>query len=73
MKKQYRISENKFNQAISLIQENGGKVYTDYSFSIKGVNGRTKYEDGILTVVIDDKPFLASWGMIESKLNEFFA
>lgn len=72
MKKKYKITEDKYNGAISLIQKNGGKFYTDDSFSIKGVEGRTKFEDGTLVIVIDKKPWLASWSMIENELDKFF-
>ena len=45
------------------------------SVSISGVKARFAFdhETDILTVVIDDKPWLASESMIKEKINEFFA
>ena len=72
MKKEYTISNEKFLEAKSLITENGGTIYPDGRFEIQGVKGKFNYENGILEVWITDKPWLASWGMIEDKLDEFF-
>ena len=72
MKKTYQISNEKFLEAKRLITENGGTIYPDGSFGIKGVSGKFNYENGMLEIVITDKPWLASWGMIENKLDEFF-
>lgn len=72
MNKQYTITENKFLEAKKLIKKNGGAIYTDGSFEISGVEGNFTYNDGVLKIRITDKPWLASWGMIEDKLDEFF-
>ncbi len=72
MKKNYTIDDNKFVEAKNLIMENGGKIYTDNTFEIRGVEGFFKYDGVTLTVKITDKPWLASWGMIEEKMDEFF-
>ena len=45
---------------------------TSGSFSGKGVEGRYKIEDGSVKVTITDKPSLASWSTVESKVKEFF-
>jgi len=73
MKKEYPITDEKFNQAVRLINENGGKIYNDGTFKIKGISGKyTETNYGTMVIEITDKPWLASWGMIESKLDEFF-
>jgi hypothetical protein len=45
---------------------------TSGSFSGKGVEGRYKIEGGTVQVTITDKPALASWSTVESKVKEFF-
>ena len=45
---------------------------TSGSFSGKGVKGRYKIEGGTVKVTITDKPTLASWSKVESKVKEFF-
>ena len=45
---------------------------TSGSFSGKGVKGRYKIEGGNVKVTITDKPTLASWSKVESKVKEFF-
>jgi hypothetical protein len=42
------------------------------SFSGKGVKGSYKIEGGTVQVTITDKPTLASWSTVESKVKEFF-
>lgn len=65
------VSEEKMALAKRNIINNGGRI-SESAFSIQGVEGRYDYEDGKLVIIIDDKPWLASWGMIEDKLNSFF-
>ena len=67
----------KVNVAVDEIRANGGSVRingTAGSFSIRGVEGRFNFSegDGVLTVAIDDKPWLASEEMIEEKVRDFF-
>ncbi len=45
---------------------------TSGSFSGKGVEGRYKIAGGTVTVTLTDKPSLASWSAVESKVKEFF-
>jgi hypothetical protein len=45
---------------------------TSGSFSGKGVKGRYKIEGGAVKVTLTDKPTLASWSTVESKVKEFF-
>ena len=45
---------------------------TSGSFSGRGVKGRYKIEGGTVKVTITDKPALASWSKVESKVKEFF-
>lgn len=66
----------KVNEALSKIRD-VGSVFVEGSsgnFSAKGVKGRFSYsqEDEILTIVIDDKPWLASDSMIEDEIKKFF-
>jgi hypothetical protein len=42
------------------------------SFSGRGVKGRYEIEGGTVKVTITDKPSLASWSTVESKVKEFF-
>src|SRR5215210_116829 len=42
------------------------------SFSGKAVKGRYKIEGGTVKITITDKPTLASWSKVESKVKEFF-
>ncbi len=45
---------------------------TSGSFSGKGVEGRYKIEGGAVEVTLTNKPSLASWSTVESKVKEFF-
>ncbi len=45
---------------------------TSGSFSGKGVKGTYKIEGRTVKVTITDKPRLASWSTVESKVKEFF-
>ena len=42
------------------------------SFSGKGVEGSYEIEGSSVHVTVTDKPSLASWSKVESKLQEFF-
>jgi hypothetical protein len=42
------------------------------SFSGKGVEGSYEIEGNTVHVTVTDKPSLASWSKVESKLGEFF-
>ena len=71
MKFTIKTSIEKTNEGISVINSNGGS-FDGKNFSISGVEGTLKYSDGNLFINITDKPWLASWGMIEDKINSFF-
>ena len=75
MKKQYKITKEQFLEAKQAIKSNGGEIYMDGFFEIKGVEGKFEYheEEQLLAIIITDKPWLASWSMIEEKLDEFFS
>src|SRR5919202_2270392 len=63
------------SEARSVAKENGATFRGDTtsgSFSGKGVKGRYKIEGGTVKVTITDKPTLASWSKVESKVKEFF-
>lgn len=69
-----KTTVEKVNEAIDKINEVGScLVYKNNSgsFSVKGVEGRFTYEDGTLSIVIDDKPCLASDSMIENEIRKF--
>lgn len=69
-----QTTADKVNEALAKIRE-VGDVSVDGnggSFSAKGVEGRFSYNGGILTIVIDDKPWLASDSMIENEIRKFF-
>jgi len=72
-----KTTMEKVNEGLNLIQEGGGRVEvngTAGNVSISGVEARFLFDldTDILTVVIDDKPWLASDSMIEGKIREFF-
>ena len=63
------------SEAKKVAQENKATFTGDTtsgSFSGKGVKGRYKIEGGIVKITITDKPTLASWSTVESKVKEFF-
>ena len=63
------------SEAKKVAKENNATVRGDTtsgSFSGKGVEGRYKIEGGTVKVTITDKPTLASWSKVESKVKEFF-
>lgn len=66
----------KVNEALLKIQNVGSVSVngTQGSFSAKGVEGRFEFdsESETLSIVIDDKPWLASDSMIESEIRKFF-
>ena len=45
---------------------------TSGSFSGKGVKVRYRIEGNTVEITITDKPTLASWSTVESKVKEFF-
>jgi len=63
------------SEAKKVAKENNATFRGDTSsgsFSGKGVEGRYKIEGGTVNVTITDKPTLASWSKVESKVKEFF-
>lgn len=66
----------KVNEALSKIREKGDAlVYgSSGSFKVMGVKGNFKWdkETETLTIIITDKPWLASQSMIENEINKFF-
>ena len=42
-------------------------------FEIKGVKGKFVRSGDLLIIKVTDKPWLASWGLIEEKMDEFFS
>ena len=76
----FSISANKnpitlVSEAKRIAKENDATFKGDTtsgSFSGKGVKGRYKIEGGTVKVTITDKPALAPWSTVESKVKEFF-
>jgi hypothetical protein len=63
------------SEAKKVAKENGATFRGDTNsgnFSGKGVKGSYKIEGGTVKVAITDKPTLASWSKVESKVKEFF-
>ena len=63
------------SEAKKVAKENNATIRGDAtsgSFSGKGVEGRYKIAAGTVKVTITDKPSLASWSTVESKVKEFF-
>ena len=63
------------SEAKKVAEENGATFRGDAnsgSFAGKGVKGGYKIEGGTVKVTITDKPTLASWSKVESKVKEFF-
>ena len=63
------------SEAKKVAKENGATFRGDTtsgSFSGKGVKGRYKMEGKTVKVTITDKPTLAPWSTVESKVKGFF-
>lgn len=63
------------DEARQAAQENNAAFEGDTSsgsFSGKGVEGSYELEGSTVHVTVTDKPGLASWSKVESKLQEFF-
>jgi len=74
---QIKTTLEKVNEALSKIQDNGGKVTVQGSagaFSIQGVIGRFFYQEHaeMLTVTIDEKPWLVRIERVEDEIKIFF-
>lgn len=66
---------DRVNEGLALIQRKGGDVDVNGSggrVQISGVDASFSFSEGVLTVQINDKPFLASDSMIESEIKKFF-
>lgn len=80
MAKTFNINTNKdpetlVKQARQVAQENDATFKGDTNsgiFSGKGVEGSYEVEGSTVKVTITDKPKLASWSKVESKMKEFF-
>jgi hypothetical protein len=63
------------SEAKKVAKENNASFRGDAnsgSFSGRGVKGRYEIEGGTVKITITDKPSLASWSTVESKVKEFF-
>jgi hypothetical protein len=78
--KTFSINTNKdpqtlVQQAKSVAEENNATFKGDTnsgSFSGSGVEGSYEIEGNTVHVTVTDKPKLATWSKVESKMNEFF-
>jgi hypothetical protein len=63
-------------EARKVAEENNANFRGDTnsgSFSGKGVEGSYELEGSTVHITITDKPRLASWSKVESKVTEFFS
>jgi hypothetical protein len=63
------------SEARQVAKENDATFEGDTSsgnFSGKGVEGTYEIEGQTVEIIITDKPSLASWSKVESKVREFF-
>ena len=68
-----KTTHEKTLEALNLIVKKWGRVDTNkQSFAIQWVKGRYGFGDGVLSIVIDDKPWLATDAMIEKEIYKFF-
>jgi len=72
MKYNFKITEDKLIEWKRMVSNNWWKFYTDWTFEISWVEWEIDFNNWNLTINITDKPWLASWSMIEDKLNDFF-
>ena len=64
------------SEAKQVAEENDATFEGDTSsgsFSVKGVEGNYEIQGQTVEVTITDKPTLAPWSKVESKVKEFFA
>jgi len=72
MKYTFKTTEENLNKWKLLVKEKWWKFYTDWTFEVKWVEWEINFKDWLLSINITDKPWLASWDMIEEELNKFF-
>jgi len=65
------ITDDKIIKAVQAIGDNGGTVHCN-RFEVRGVVGYYNKDGDKLIINISSKPWLATWDMIELKINEFF-
>ena len=68
--------ETLLQQARQVAKENDATFKGDTnsgSFSGKGVEGSYEIEGNTVKVTVTNKPMLASWSKVESKMEEFFS
>lgn len=68
--------ETLVQEAKKVAEENNAAFRGDTnsgSFSGRGVEGSYEVQGWTVTVTITDKPTLASWSKVESKVKEFFS
>ena len=78
--KTFSINTNKdpetlVQEARTVAEENNATFSGDASagtFSGRGVEGSYEVEGNTVTITVTDKPRLATWSKVESKVKEFF-
>lgn len=75
MKLEIQATKAQIEKANYMIRNSGGVVRKNCSFEVGGVVGHYVFNEDKCTVVVEitDKPWLASWDMIEDEINKFFA
>lgn len=65
---------------IDKARKTAGKHGFDFSgdensgqFAGKGLHGRYEIDGAVMSIVIDRKPLILPWGVIESSIKSFFA
>jgi hypothetical protein len=79
--KTFSVNTNKDPQTLvqearTVAEENNATLKGDAnsgSFSGRGVEGSYEVNGNTVTITITDKPRLASWSKVESKVKEFFS
>lgn len=68
----YKINttQEKVDKWLSMIREKWNVSWQ--RFSVSWVEWSYNFVDWILSITITDKPRLASWSLIESKIKDFF-
>ena len=68
--------ETLVQEARTVAEENNATLSGDANsgtFSGRGVEGSYEVEGNTVTITITDKPMLATWSKVESKVKEFFS
>ena len=70
-----KTTEEKVNEGLKELKANGAIVETSGNsggVAIQGVEALYKFEEGILSITITDKPWLVSEDFVEGKIRSYF-